>query len=396
MPQITRLSLEQKLRFVLAVQQFDASMRQLCRVWHISHQTGYKWLRRYRNGGAAALQEQSRAPRRRPHALSPLWVQRIENLRRQHSSWGPKKLRALLRQQHPRCRPPATSTIGACLRQAGLLVPRRRRLPGPVVRARRAGPARYPNEVWTVDFKGCFQTLDGQRVDPLTVRDLASRFGLLAKILSGQKFLPVQKAFIGLFQRRGQPRALRMDNGSPFGSSGAAGLSSLSAWFIAVGIAVQFTRRGHPEDNGSHEQWHRVLKAETTQPPAGQPSLQAARTTRWLRQYNYERPHEALNQQPPAQHYHNSRRPYRGLRPPRYPKKLPRRRVHHSGEIKWQGRVRFVGEAFAGYLVALKPRRRGVWAVYFYHVLLGHLHDADTSGLRPVTGRCPVKGPRQV
>jgi putative transposase len=58
-----------------------------------------------------------------------------------------------------------------------------------------------------------------------------------------------------------------MDNSSPFGSSGTRGLSSLSAWFLTLGIAVQFTRQGHPEDNGSHEQWHRVLKAETTRPP---------------------------------------------------------------------------------------------------------------------------------
>jgi len=396
MPPINALSLEQKLRFVLAVPPSRVSMSQLCRVWHISRQTGYKWLRRYRSGGAAALQDRSRAPRHRPHALPQLWVQRIENLRRQHPSWGPKKLRAALRQKHPRSRLPARSTIGASLRRLGLLVPRRRRLPGPVVRAHRAGPARRPNDVWTVDFKGWFTTADGKRVDPLTVRDLVCRFGLLARMLSGQKFVPVKQAFIRLFKQRGQPRALRMDNGSPFGSSGAVGLSSLSAWFITLGIEVQFTRRGHPQDNGSHEQWHRVLKAETTRPPAGNPSLQAARTTRWLHHYNHERPHEALNQKPPASHYHNSRRPYRGSRPPRYPRPLPLRRVHNSGEIKWQGRFRFVGEAFAGYLVALKRQRRGIWAVYFYHVLLGQLHDADPSGLRTANHRRPVKGPKKV
>lgn len=396
MPQNHDLSLERKLRFVLAVPNAGVSMRQLCRAWQISRQTGYKWLRRYRTGGAAALQNRSRAPQRRPNALSQLWLQRIESLRRQHPSWGPKKLRATLRQKHPRARLPAVSTIGVSLHRLGLLVPRRRRLPGPVVRARRAQPAGRPNDVWTVDFKGWFATADGKRVDPLTVRDLICRFGLLAQMLSGQKFLPVQQAFIRLFRQRGQPRALRRDNGSPFGSSGAVGLSSLSAWFITLGIEVQFTRRGHPEDNGSHEQWHRVLKAETTRPPVGTPALQAARTTRWLRRYNQERPHEALNQQPPARHYYNSRRPYLGTRPPDYPQPRLLRRVHNGGEIKWQGRFRFVGEAFAGSLVALRKQRRGLWAVYFYHVLLGHLHDADTSGLRTVKRLRPVKGPGKV
>ena len=396
MAQIPDHSLANKLRFVLGVPHSRRTMRELCRAWRISRQTGYKWLRRYEEGDVAALQNRSRAPHRRPRTLPSLWVERIENLRRQHPTWGPKKIRAALQQRHPRSRWPAASTIGATLHRLGLLVPRRRRLPGPVVVGRRAAPAQRPNDVWTVDFKGWFTTADGQRVDPLTVRDLACRFGLLIQILAGQKFLPVKKAFIRLFKQRGQPRAIRMDNGSPFASSGAAGLSSLSAWFVSLGIEVQFTRRGHPEDNGSHEQWHRVFKAETTRPPARTPTLQAARTTRWLRQYNQERPHEALQQKPPASRYYNSARRYRGSCPPRYPRPWPVRRVHNGGEIKWQGRFRFVGEAFAGHLVALKRQRRGVWAVYFYHVLLGQLHDADNSGLRTATHQRPRKGPRKV
>lgn len=396
MPQITRLSLEQKLRFVLAARQAQVSFRELCSAWQISRQSGYKWLRRYRAGGLAALQEKSRAPRHRPQALPVLWVQRIEHLRRRHPRWGPKKLRAILRRAHPRSRLPAASTIGRSLRRSGLVMPRRRRLPGPLLRPRQPLSAHRPNDVWTVDFKGNFTTNDGKRVYPLTVRDLVSRFGLLAQMLSGQKFILTQKAFIHLFKRQGQPRALRMDNGSPFGSPGARGLSSLSAWFITLGIEVQFTRRGHPEDNGSHEQWHRVLKAETTRPPASHPALQAARTTRWLKHYNQERPHEALNQSPPVDHYYNSRIRYRGSRPPRYPTNSPVRRVHQGGEIKWQGRLRFVGEAFAGYLVALKLQRRGIWKVYFYHVLLGELLDNDITGIRTASHRYPAKGPRKV
>jgi putative transposase len=396
MPQIIRLSLEQKLGFVLAARRSDDTMRQLCRAWQISRQTGYKWCRRYTAGGLAALQERSRAPKRRPHALPQIWARRIENLRRKHPRWGPKKLRAALRRAHPRSRLPAASTIGLSLRRSGLLIPRRRRLPGPVLRLGRPAPPNRPNDVWTVDFKGSFATADGRRVDPLTVRDLVSRYGLLARMLSGQKFLLTQKAFVQLFKQYGQPRALRMDNGSPFGSSGARGLSSLSAWFITLGIEVQFTRPGHPEDNGSHEQWHRVLKAETTRPPAATPAGQAARTQRWLRQYNEERPHEALKQAPPASHYYHSRVRYHGSRPPRYPGQLPVRRVHNGGEIKWQGRFRFVGEAFAGYLVGLKRHRRGIWKVYFYHVLLGHLHDADTSGIRLASQPHASKGPRKV
>jgi transposase InsO family protein len=396
MPRTRRLSWDQKLCLVQALKAGTVSVTELCRGWQLSRQTAYKWLRREGVGGPMALREQSRAPHHRPHALTPLWLERIEQLRRRLPRWGPKKLRALLHRKHPRSALPSASTIGAVLQRLGLVVRRRRRQLGPVILARRVRPVRHPNEVWTVDFKGWFATLNGQRCDPLTVRDLASRYGLLAKIMPHQRFLATQQAFQGLFQQRGQPHALRMDNGSPFGSTGPAGLSRLSAWWITLGIEVQFNRPGHPEDNGAHEQWHRELKAAIARPPAANHPQQARRTGRWLRHYNEERPHEALQQQPPTSIYRASRRRWRGPQPPRYPAHRQVRRVRSNGQIKWQGRFRFVGEAFTGHLVALRRLRKDQWRVYFYHVLLGELHETDTTGLRPAQHRRHGTGPRKV
>jgi transposase InsO family protein len=396
MPQTRRLSWEQKLCLVQALKAGTVSVTELCRGWQVSRQTAYKWLRRAGAGGPMALREHSRAPHRRPHALTPQWLERIEQLRRRFPRWGPKKLQAGLRRQHPRSSLPAASTIGVALQRLGLVVRRRRRPLGPVVMARRVPPVRHPNEVWTVDFKGWFATLDGRRCDPLTVRDLASRYGLLVKIMPHQRFPATQQAFADLFQRRGQPRALRMDNGSPFGSTGPAGLSRLSAWWITLGMEVQFNRPGHPEDNGAHEQWHRELKAAIARPPAASQRQQTRRTNRWLRHYNEERPHEALQQQPPAKVYRASRRRWRGPQPPRYPAHWQVRRVRSNGEIKWQGRFRFIGEAFIGHLIALRHRRKDRWRVYFYHVLLGELHQADPTGLRPAQHHRQGTSPRKV
>ena len=61
---------------------------------------------------------------------------------------------------------------------------------------------------------------------------------------------------------------IRIDNGAPFGGKGALGLSRLSVWWLRLGIAVEFIRRGHPQDNAAHEQMHRVLRAEVAKPPA--------------------------------------------------------------------------------------------------------------------------------
>jgi len=71
----------------------------------------------------------------------------------------------------------------------------------------------------------------------------------------------------GLFQRHGLPEIIRTDNGHPFGSKGPAGLSQLSAWWTSLGIRVEHIAPGHPEQNGSHEQFHAELKAEAIQPP---------------------------------------------------------------------------------------------------------------------------------
>jgi len=84
--------------------------------------------------------------------------------------------------------------------------------------------------VWTVDFKGWYRTGDGTRVEPLTVRDLYSRYGLAIVLLRTQAVGPTQRAFSSLFSRHGLPRRIRCDNGSPFGAIGTTGLTRLSAW----------------------------------------------------------------------------------------------------------------------------------------------------------------------
>jgi len=396
MPQSNTLTWEQKLQLVQRFQAGDEPFAQVCQRFRISRQTGYKWWRRYQSGGTAALQQRSRRPHRQPQAWPTLWLERIAHWRRRFPRWGPKKLRAALRGQYPRSRLPALSTIGVALQRLGLVQRRPIRRRGPILRARAAGPAQAVNEVWTVDFKGWFRALNGQRCEPLTVRDLKSRYGLLVHLLPDQKLPRVQWLFGRLFARAGLPWRLRSDNGGPFASHGPAGLSRLSAWWISLGIQVEFTRPARPQDNGSHEQWHRELKADTTRPAAASRVAQQARTTRWLRHYNEARPHEALEQTVPARHFHHSRRPYRGPQPPRYPATWKIRRVRSNGEIRWQGRRRFVGEAFVGYRLGLRRWRRGIWRVYFYHVLLGELHEQDAGSMRPAVYHHRGAKPRKV
>lgn len=182
---------------------------------------------------------------------------------------------------------------------------------------------------------------------------------------------------------------IRGDQGVPFAGTGPALFARLSAWWVSLGIGVEFSRRARPGDNAAHEQWHRELKAETASPPAATAAAQQRRQDRWLRRYNQERPHEALGQRVPADFYRRSPRRYGGARPVCYPAHFAQRRVRPGGEICWQGRRRFAGESFEGYTVGLRPASRGVWRVYFYEMLVGELHDGEASGRRSARYRRP-------
>ncbi len=384
MPWKTSSLVEARQRFVQAALRGIKSVAHLCREARISSKTGFKWLRRFRSLGGPGLRDRSRRPLHSPRRTASRWLRAIRVLRGKHASWGGKKIYAHLRQKHPRARLPKPRTITDWLQRFGGRRPRRHKArPGP----KQARPAltipQAPNAVWTVDFKGWFRTGDGQRVNPLTVRDLFSRFVLGIRLLP-LAHTPVQQYFQALFVRYGQPKVIRVDHGAPFAGVGPLDLSRLSAWWLRLGIQVEFTRRGCPQDNGAHEQMHRIYKADTAQPPAATPPAQQRRSTRWTHYYNHQRPHEALGQQVPAAVYHKSRRRYRGpLVALAYSRHWRTRRVSSRGFIHWRGRARGIGRAFAGENIGLKSIAKGVHEVYFADHLIGWLVDTEPGGIRP-------------
>lgn len=265
---------------------------------------------------------------------------------------------------------------------------RKRRRQGPVV----IGPAltvtHRSNEVWTADFKGWYLLGNGMRVEPLTVRDSASRFVLVVELMRQQNVEDTIPVFRRLFRENGKPWCIRVDNGSPFGSKGAAGLTRLSVWWIKQGIKVEFIRPGHPEDNANHEQFHGVLKKETINPPAQTWRGQQRRTKAWVEEYNEERPHEGLEMRKPADDYEKNPQRFSEKRGPIiYPLEWESRLVRANGMIHLRGRKRYVGEAFGGERVGLKRVRKGDWRVYFGQMLIGELREDDREGMRPAKHR---------
>jgi len=244
--------------------------------------------------------------------------------------------------------------------------------------------ARRRHQVWTIDFKGWYRTRDGQRQEPLTVRDLWSRYVLAIRLLPDQSDGAARQALRRVFHQHGLPTAIRVDNGSPFGGLGALRLTRLSVWWQRLGIRVEFTRRARPGDNAAHEQMHGVYAREVAARPAQNRRGEQRRAERWRRCYNEQRPHAALGQRPPESRYERSPRCYpEKLAELVYPRGWKVRRVRSHGDIKWEGRLRFVGRAFVGERVGLRRLEEGQWAVYLGRLLIGHLHTSDLSGLRP-------------
>jgi putative transposase len=379
--------MDERVKFIAECLGGELSMTALCERYGISRNTGYKWLERYRSDPTHGLADRSRAPHRPAHGLPEEVAAMIIALRQRHPFWGPRKLLAMLQRDHPQRRWPAASTIGDLLRREGLSEPCRRR--------RRALPATCPflsvaapNDVWCADFKGWFRTGDGRRCDPLTISDAHSRFLLDCRIVAPTAD-GVRPRFQRAFQEFGLPRALRTDNGSPFASTGAGGLSRLSVEWVKLGIKLERIEPGQPQQNGRHERLHRTLKAETSRPPAASADEQQRRFDRFRRHYNQVRPHEALGQQPPATRYRPSPRPYPArIEDPWYDADHAVRRVRSSGDIKWGGELIFVSDSLVGEIVGVAETEAGDWIVRFADIDLG-LIDRHTKRLRRFTAPRP-------
>ena len=370
----------QRAALVRALLRGREPVAQVCDRFGVSRQTGYKFLRRFQVQGRSGLVDYTRRPSGDLSVRAAQWRRRVLRLRRALPTWGARKLRWLLRRRFRGARPlPAERTVQRWITQAGLARrPRTRpRRVGPGVNVR-APVARRSNDVWTIDLKGWFRTGDGSKVEPLTMRDLWSRFVLWSQPLAPRDERGVRRVCQRLFRRHGLPRALRCDRGNPFFGDGPCGFTRLSLWWWRLGIRVEFVRRGRV-DNNAHEQMHRVLKADTARPAARSVAAQARRLARWRWRYNHLRPHEALGLCPPATRYRSAPVALPRLRWPRYPSHWLVRRVRTNGEIHLPGWGGSIGRAFAGLPVGLAPTGPRSYRVYFATLCLGEL---DLAGLR--------------
>jgi len=395
-------AVEERMRFVDKVVQKEEPFAAICRSFGVSRRIGYKWFERYCAQGVEGLKDRSRAPLHHPQAVADKIAELCIAVRRAHPTWGPVKVQAWLEEHKPQTRWPAASTIGDLFDRESLTVKRRLRRRSPPSSAPFA-PCAGANDVWCIDFKGWFVTGDGKRCEPLTLSDGHSRYLLRCQAMVCTDTNHVWPVLYAAFREFGLPHRLRSDNGPPFASCGAGGLSQLSVKVIKAGVVPERIEPGKPQQNGRLERLHLTLLQDTANPPAKSLRAQIERLRSFQRIYNDERPHQALGNDTPAKHYTVSPRRFDGiLRQPSYGDDHAVRRVRHNGEIRWQGNTIYISAALIGEPIGLVENNDGGWTVCYGPIMLGIIaHGADrlrkpqdrACGLVDNAARCP-QGPQ--
>lgn len=364
-------------------------MKDLCEEFGISRTTGYKLRSRFAELGPEAVRDQSRQPWVNPNKTPDEILELIYKRKRAKPTWGPGKLREQLIKAHPGVKFPCAAVIHKWLDRQGLVRKRKARRKAAPTRPSDLATSAAPNDIWCIDYKGEFRLGNREYCYPLTMSDHFSRFLLGCEGMERIKAVEAKAVCRDVFREYGLPDIMRSDNGSPFASTGLHGLSSLSVWWMRLGIKLERIEPGHPEQNGRHERMHLTLKEDTTRPPAQDMLRQQQRFDDFREMFNTERPHQALGMKCPAEFYSRSRRPFpEKLEPLEYPLHDDVRTVKKSGHIHlWQrNQTCYISQALAYERVGLRQLDLEHWLVTFMDLDLGII-DTTTRRLEPSSPR---------
>ena len=363
---------EQRLQVAQAYASGQA-MTEICKRYGISRKTGYKWIHRFEDKGKEGLGDQSKARNNPSYRYSPEQMGRAIDLKLRKRSWGPKKVLARLQELYPNEDWPCPTRLYEIFKDHHLVTSRKIRSRVPATAP--LGHLTDCNDTWAVDLKGWFMTGDNRKCEPLTITDCVSRYLIQCIHLEKHSVEYVWPIFDLAFREYGLPKRLRSDNGPPFGSTAVGRLTVLSVKLIKAGVVPEWIRPGHPEENGRHERFHLTLKQDVASPPKDTLALQIQAMDQFHQEYNFERPHEALDFRTPGSCYRCSQRSWDGiLRSPEYDRsEVDVRKVGQSGCIWLRGNEHFIGSALCGEYVALKYNQNDELEVHYGPVYLGKL-----------------------
>lgn len=341
--------MDQRSELVRLATQEGANRRELFRRFGVHPDTGYKWIDRWLAKGELA--DRSRRPKTSPARTEAAIEAAVLGIRDEHPAWGARKIASCLEREG--LKPPAISTVHEILRRHGRI-------------GERAGPSgqRYqrfemeaPNLLWQMDFKGWIRLGNGVRCHPLTVLDDHSRYSIGLEACADEQGSTVRSRLEKMFRRYGLPDAFFVDNGTPWGDASGQSWTRFGVFLLKLDIRLLHSRPYHPQSRGKNERFHRSLKAEVFALNSFRDLKQVQRALdHWRTVYNFERPHQALDQRVPASRYRPS--------PRAMPDRLPEisydegevvRTVPTNAYVRFKGSRWKVPQAFCGERVAIRP-----------------------------------------
>ncbi len=357
---------EQRVEFVVRGLRGTEPLSQLCHEFGISRPTGYLWLARYREGGVAAIEERSRRPLRSPTQTAPELEACIRALRQAYPDWGARKLAVLLDRQGVRL---PSSTIHRVLLRLGLVREADRHCPA-ITRFERE----QPNELWQMDFKGPKNW--PKACTPLSVIDDHSRYLVALEGTARPEGALVRRHLERAFIECGLPEAMLMDHGIPWWNHQSFGGSTqLSLWLMRQGIRLYFSGIRHPQTQGKVERHHGSMERALNH--RGVPS---DGHQQWLdnyrREYNYIRPHEALDMQTPASRWQPSPRRYNPNPPAwEYPEDAWTLKIDSHGTIDIKEQSYRISKSLIGERVRIVEAEER-YLIYYCNTLIRELDPA--------------------
>lgn len=381
MPWKERSVMDERMKFIGRLLSGE-KMAQVCREFGISRVTGHKIWNRYREDGTRAIYNRSRAPHKHPNQVPFEVEQLIVRLKKEKIKWGAPKIRELVRNRYPDIKLPAISTVHCVLDRHGLVNKHRKRNKYQATATYLSVP-QEPNDLWCTDFKGQFKIKDGTYCFPLTISDFVSRYIISCEALSSTEVNPCFAVFEEAFEEYGVPVAIRNDNGTPFACGNSLwNLTNLSVWWIRLGIKLERIRPGKPQENGRHERMHRTLKFETTSQSVCNLLQQQERFDYFRKEFNYQRPHQAIKMKRPADVFRQSTKKYTGLPDITYPGYDKMLMITNCGKVCLNKQKIHISKAFANQPVGLKEVDSGIWQIDFMSYTLGFF-DEESGKFTP-------------
>src|SRR6266571_8706333 len=273
------------------------SPTQIARDHGISERWVFKLLRRFREGGYAALEPRSRRPKSCSHQVDTQTQDLIVKLRCELAAAGydagPQTIHHHLSEKVVEL--PSVATLWLVLKRKGLITPVPHKRPrASFIRFE----AKLPNETWQVDATP-WRLADGTPVEILNWLDDRSRVAVASSCFPSVKARDVARSFRSASKRFGLPASVLSDNAAVFrGRQGGKVILELK--LERLGIVFKHSTPNHPQTCGKVERFHQTLKRFLgKQTPAESLAELQFQLDAFREYYNHVRPHRALNRQTP-------------------------------------------------------------------------------------------------